>query len=60
MEHSLELWRELGLPAVTPQAPWHGYSLGEWSDDLDVEAAMATEGRWLETGAKMATQQKKV
>ncbi|HXF34652.1 MAG TPA: UbiD family decarboxylase [Candidatus Acidoferrales bacterium] len=60
MERSLEIWRELGLPAVSPQAPWHGYSLGEWSDDLDLEAALATEGRWLETGVKMAGQQKKV
>ena len=24
------IWEELGLPALTPQPPWHGYSLGDW------------------------------
>lgn len=59
MEHSLELWRKLGLPQITPQAPWHGYSLGDWTDELDAEAKLATEGRWQETGDRMQKQQKK-
>src|SRR5215212_3516449 len=29
MERSLGIWKELGLPAITPHAPWHGYSLGD-------------------------------
>jgi 4-hydroxy-3-polyprenylbenzoate decarboxylase len=60
MEHSLEIWRELGLPAVKPEAPWHGYSLGEWWDELDEEARLATEGRWTETGEKTARQRKPI
>jgi 3-polyprenyl-4-hydroxybenzoate decarboxylase len=52
MERSLELWRKLGLPPVTPQAPWYGYSLGEWWDELDEEALLATQSRWTETGEK--------
>jgi 4-hydroxy-3-polyprenylbenzoate decarboxylase len=60
MEHSLKLWRELGLPQVTPQAPWHGYSLGDWNEALDAEAQLAAESRWDETGELMRTQQKKV
>jgi UbiD family decarboxylase len=60
MERSLELWRELGLPPVTPQAPWHGYSLGEWWDELDEEADLAAQSRWLETGAKFAKLRKPV
>lgn len=52
MERSLALWKELGLPEVTPQVPWYGYSLGIWPDDLDAECRLATEGRWLETGAQ--------
>jgi UbiD family decarboxylase len=54
MERSLELWRELGLPPVTPQAPWHGYSLGEWWDELDAEADLAAQSRYTETGDKLA------
>jgi len=60
MENSLNIWRELGLPAITPQAPWHGYSLGDWSEALDEEARLATESRWTETGEKLRQQQKKV
>ena len=41
MERGLELWNELGLPPVKPQNPWHGYSLGEWWDELDDEAKLA-------------------
>ena len=26
--------RNLQLPAITPQPPWHGYSLGDWSRPL--------------------------
>ena len=31
MERAKAIWEELGLPALRPQAPWFGYSLGEWS-----------------------------
>jgi UbiD family decarboxylase len=54
MERGRELWQELGLPEIVPQSPWHGYSLGEWWDELDQEAALAVQGRWDETGAKLA------
>ena len=39
MERAKAIWEELGLPELKPEAPWHGYSLGEWSDDLDAAAA---------------------
>lgn len=60
MERSLELWREIGLPPVTPEAPWFGYSLGEWWDELEEEAKLATESRWTETGEKNLGQRKPV
>jgi UbiD family decarboxylase len=60
MERSLELWREIGLPPVKPEAPWFGYSLGEWWDELDEEAKLATESRWTETGEKNLHQRKPV
>jgi 4-hydroxy-3-polyprenylbenzoate decarboxylase len=60
MENSLAIWNELGLPPVTPEPPWYGYSLGEWWDELDEEADLATQGRWTETGAKFAKQRKPI
>ncbi|HXP94985.1 MAG TPA: UbiD family decarboxylase [Candidatus Binatia bacterium] len=54
MEKSLELWKKLGLPPVTPQSPWYGYSLGDWDDELDAEAALATQSRWIENAIKAA------
>ena len=46
MERSLGIWKELGLPAITPQAPWHGYSLGDWADDWEANARRAVKGDW--------------
>ena len=34
MESALEIWKELRLPEVRLQQPWHGYSLGDWSEAL--------------------------
>ena len=50
MEHARGIWDELGLPAISPQAPWHGYSLGDWDEHYDVYARRAVEGRWAESG----------
>ncbi len=44
MERARAIWEELGLPALSPEPPWHGYSLGLWPDDLDAEAARAAAG----------------
>ena len=32
MVNAKKIWDELKLPPLTPQPPWHGYSLGDWSD----------------------------
>jgi UbiD family decarboxylase len=48
MEKAQALWQRLGLPALRPEAPWHGYSLGEWSDEWDARALAATRGEWAE------------
>jgi 4-hydroxy-3-polyprenylbenzoate decarboxylase len=50
MEGARAIWQELGLPALTPQPPWHGYSLGDWSEAWDVYAARAVTGKWEESG----------
>jgi 4-hydroxy-3-polyprenylbenzoate decarboxylase len=50
MEHARQIWDELKLPAITPQPPWHGYSLGDWEAAWDVYAKRAVEEKWEETG----------
>jgi len=60
MEHARELWEELGLPKLKPQMPWFGYSLGQWDEELDEEAALAVQGRHYETGEKLAARRVRV
>jgi UbiD family decarboxylase len=50
MERAKKIWDELGLPALTPQPPWHGYSLGDWDAAWDVYASRAVSGQWEESG----------
>jgi UbiD family decarboxylase len=52
MERARAMWEELGLPALKPQPPWHGYSLGEWEATWDRYAARAVAGIWEESGAE--------
>ncbi len=51
MEKAKAIWEEIGLPALSPQAPWHGYELGDWAKLWDQFAANAVAGRWKENGA---------
>ncbi len=48
MENAQALWQKLGLPPLRPEAPWHGYSLGEWTDEWAERAAGAARGDWAE------------
>jgi UbiD family decarboxylase len=50
MERARTIWQELGLPALTPQSPWHGYSLGDWSKSWDIYAQRAVAGQWAQSG----------
>ncbi len=59
MENARKIWEELGLPELKPQSPWHGYSLGEWSEEFDVAAQRAVEGDYFETGKIIAQQRRK-
>jgi UbiD family decarboxylase len=54
MRGAAELWRRLGLPELSLREPWHGYELGDWSEENRAEAALAVSGRYLETGRKLA------
>ncbi len=50
MERARTIWQELGLPPLAPQPPWHGYSLGDWSEDWDRYARRAVAGQWERSG----------
>ena len=50
MERAKVIWNELGLPQLSPQPPWYGYSLGDWDANWDRWAQLAIEGKWEEMG----------
>lgn len=58
MERSKAIWEELGLPKLRPQAPWFGYSLGDWLPQWDAAAQRAATGRYLENGLISEKQQR--
>jgi|ERR1700733_2119218 hypothetical protein len=41
---------EPGLPRLVPQAPWHGYHLGDWTDDWSSFAEAVVRGDWRSNG----------
>jgi UbiD family decarboxylase len=53
MERARAIWEELGLPQLKPEAPWYGYSLGEWPAELERAADMAVKGDYFETGKSL-------
>ncbi|MFN3890286.1 MAG: UbiD family decarboxylase [Beijerinckiaceae bacterium] len=59
MERAKAIWDELGLPALRPQPPWFGYSLGDWLPQWDQAAARAARGDYLENGRISFGQQRK-
>jgi 4-hydroxy-3-polyprenylbenzoate decarboxylase len=59
MEHARALWEELGLPALTAQAPWHGYTLDDWTDTWETFARRTTAGDWEETGRETLARQRR-
>jgi UbiD family decarboxylase len=58
MERAKAIWDELGLPQLSPQPPWHGYTLGDWDARWDTYAARAVSGRWEESGKETFAQRR--
>jgi UbiD family decarboxylase len=50
MERARAIWDELGLPALSPQPPWHGYTLGDWNETWETYAQRAVSGGWEQSG----------
>jgi UbiD family decarboxylase len=58
MEQARVIWDELGLPELTPEAPWFGYSLGDWPDALEREAELAARGEYFTVGEEAAARRR--
>lgn len=50
MERAKLIWEELGLPALKPEMPWYGYSLGQWPEEFQIEADRAVKSEYWTTG----------
>ena len=57
MEAGKTLWEKLGLPELRPESPWHGYSLGDWSQAWTDAAERAAAGDWPENGRRTLQRQ---
>jgi 4-hydroxy-3-polyprenylbenzoate decarboxylase len=53
MENARRIWERLGLPRLTPEAPWHGYDLGAWTQELERQARMAARGEYYALGEEL-------
>jgi 4-hydroxy-3-polyprenylbenzoate decarboxylase len=53
MEQARQIWEELELPPLNPKAPWFGYSLGDWDEELQDEAEAALRGDFEIAGEKL-------
>jgi 4-hydroxy-3-polyprenylbenzoate decarboxylase len=58
MENAKAIWEELGLPQLKPEAPWFGYSLGDWSPRFEEMAQRAVRGDYFITGEEIAKQRR--
>jgi 3-polyprenyl-4-hydroxybenzoate decarboxylase len=59
MERARVIWEELGLPKLKPEAPWFGYSLGEWSPEFDEAALRATRGDYFDSAKDLEKRRRK-
>jgi 4-hydroxy-3-polyprenylbenzoate decarboxylase len=59
MEKAAKIWEELGLPELKPEAPWFGYDLGEWNEELERMAELAVRSEYWETGKIYAQRRRK-
>jgi UbiD family decarboxylase len=58
MERAQELWAELGLPPLKLSSPWHGYTLGDWTDTWERFAQRTVAGDWEANGEETLKRQR--
>jgi len=59
MEAARKIWEQLGLPALRPESPWFGYSLGDWPEEFDQAANLAVRGEYFTTGEAIAKRRRR-
>ena len=57
MDGARKIWEELGLPALTIRQPWHGYTLGDWTETWETFARRAIAGDWETNGEETLRRQ---
>jgi 4-hydroxy-3-polyprenylbenzoate decarboxylase len=50
MERAAARWHRLGLPPLNMRPPWHGYLLGDWSEQWEEFARKCVSGDWEANG----------
>ena len=58
MEHARALWQKLGLPELKTASPWHGYTLGDWTETWEQFAQRAVAGDWEQNGLETLARQR--
>ncbi len=58
MEGARAIWEELGLPTLNAKGPWHGYTLGDWTNTWERYAQRATAGDWEKNGIETLARQR--
>lgn len=56
MDQAKIIWEELGLPGLTPEPPYYGYSLGDWNQRWADGANLASMSRWMERAEIIASE----
>ncbi|MDP2726988.1 MAG: UbiD family decarboxylase, partial [Dehalococcoidia bacterium] len=54
MERALIMWQEEELPELKLREPWHGYTLGLWTDEHQENARLIYQGEYLKLGEELA------
>ena len=58
MEGAHKIWAELGLPQLKLNSPWHGYTLGDWTDTWERFARRTVSGDWEQNGLETLARQR--
>jgi UbiD family decarboxylase len=58
MENAKKIWEELKLPALTVKQPWHGYTLGDWTETWERFAQRTIAGDWEQNGLETIKRQR--
>jgi 4-hydroxy-3-polyprenylbenzoate decarboxylase len=58
MVRAQEIWAELGLPALKMSSPWHGYTLGDWTETWERFARRTVAGEWEANGEETLARQR--